>query len=225
MKHRRRRKAQRCGFDARPGFSQVGDILGQFGVAGFLRIGPQNEAAAEVGIESLKTLPQLFALPLRYFLRHTNMVVLRQENQQPAGNTDLTGQSRALGTHRVLEHLHHQRLTLKKLSFDRLNRRQHGRSDQGARCGRSRIVFRMAAVDGGDQVRHVQEGRTVKADIDERRLHARQYAHDLAEIDVSDQAALQRAFHVQFLHRTVFHHGHARFLRRPVDEDVLLHID
>jgi hypothetical protein len=28
---------------------------------------------------------------------------------------------------------------------------------------------------------------------------------------------------VKFLNRPAFHHGHARFLGRPVDEDVLRH--
>jgi hypothetical protein len=54
---------------------------------------------------------------------------------------------------------------------------------------------------------HVQEGRALQADVDEGRLHAGQHARDLAQVDIADQAALQRAFDVQFLHRAVLDHG------------------
>jgi hypothetical protein len=45
----------------------------------------------------------------------------------------------------------------------------------------------------------------------------------LAQIDIADQPALQRPLHVQLLDRTVFHDRDARFLRRPVDQNILLH--
>ena len=63
-------------------------------------------------------------------------------------------------------------------------------------------------------VGHVQEGGALQADVDEGRLHARQHAHDLAEIDVADQAARERALDVQFLHGAVLDDRDARFLRR-----------
>ena len=71
------------------------------------------------------------------------------------------------------------------------------------------------------QVGHVQEGRALQPDVDKGRLHARQHARHLAQIHVADQAALERALDMQLLHRAVLDDGHARFLRRPVDEDVL----
>ena len=73
------------------------------------------------------------------------------------------------------------------------------------------------------QIAHVQEGRALQPDVDEGRLHARQHARHLAKVDVADQATLQRALDVQLLHRAAFDDGHARFLRRPVDENFLLH--
>ena len=71
------------------------------------------------------------------------------------------------------------------------------------------------------QVGHVQEGRALEPDVDEGALHARQHARHLAQVDVADQAALERALEVELLQRAVLDHGHARLLRRPVDEDVL----
>jgi hypothetical protein len=62
------------------------------------------------------------------------------------------------------------------------------------RCGALGLGRRMAV-----QVGHVQEGRALEADVDEGRLHAGQHARHLAEIDVADEPALQRAFDVQFL--------------------------
>ena len=58
---------------------------------------------------------------------------------------------------------------------------------------------------------------------DSDRLHARQYPGHLTEVDVAHQPALQRTFHMQFLHRAVFDYGYTGFLRRPVDQNVFLH--
>ena len=71
----------------------------------------------------------------------------------------------------------------------------------------------MPAVDCGDEIGHMQKGRAVKPNVDKGRLHARQHPNHFAEIDVTDKAALQRALDLQFLHRAVFHHGHALLLR------------
>jgi hypothetical protein len=67
----------------------------------------------------------------------------------------------------------------------------------------------------------VQEGGALQADVDEGRLHARQHARHLAQVDVADQPALERALDVQLLHRAVLDQRHAGLLRRPVDQDVL----
>ena len=72
-------------------------------------------------------------------------------------------------------------------------------------------------------VGHMQEGGALQADVDEGRLHARQHAHDLAEIDVADQPARQRAFDVQFLHGALQDQRDARFLRGDVDQDFFVH--
>src|SRR6218665_2034023 len=49
----------------------------------------------------------------------------------------------------------------------------------------------------------MQKGRAFQPDVDEGGLHARQHARDLAQVDVADQAAFERALDVQFLHRAV----------------------
>jgi hypothetical protein len=87
-----------------------------------------------------------------------------------------------------------------------------------------RCAGRLALQRALPQVGHVQEGRALQADVDEGRLHARQHARHLAQVDVAHQAALQRALDVQLLHGAQLDDGHAGFLRRPVDQDVLLHI-
>ena len=81
------------------------------------------------------------------------------------------------------------------------------------------IAARRAAVDV--DVGDVQERGALEADLDERRLHAGQDASDLADVDVADPAALELALDVQLLHGAALDHGDARFLGRPVDEDVL----
>ena len=112
----------------------------------------------------------------------------------------------------ILDHLHHQRLALEHLLFDR-------HLGLAAAHEPRRLALGLAVPDVG----HVQEGRALQADVDEGRLHAGQHAHHLAEVDVAHQAALERAFDVQLLHGAILDDGDARLLRRPVDQDVLLH--
>ena len=54
------------------------------------------------------------------------MLILREKHQQPACNADLRGQPRTLGANRILDDLHHQRLTFKYLFFNRQDRSRIG---------------------------------------------------------------------------------------------------
>ncbi len=69
----------------------------------------------------------------------------------------------------------------------------------------------------------MQEGGALKADLDERRLHAGQHPRDFPDIDVADEAPVRRALDVQLLGDARLHHADARFLRRAVDQDVFRH--
>ncbi|MNF69067.1 hypothetical protein D3C84_509400 [compost metagenome] len=69
----------------------------------------------------------------------------------------------------------------------------------------------------------MNERGTVQADIDECRLHSRQYPHDFAFIDVADDPALLRTLDVDLLQDTVFDHRHARLHRRDVDQNLFTH--
>jgi hypothetical protein len=111
--------------------------------------------------------------------------------------------SAPLAAHRVLDHLHEDALAFEEQALDRSQR----------------FVARARLADVGD----VQEGGTAEADVDERRLHPRQDAHDASDIDVADEAATGAAFDVQFLHDALVHDGDARFLRREVDQDLFGH--
>ena len=140
------------------------------------------------------------------------MVVLGQKHQHAPGDADLRRQARALGAHRVFDHLHHQGLALKHLALYRNQRLRGARRADGLALGR-----------WVPNVGHMQKRRALEPNVNKRRLHARQHPRHLAQIDVAHQAALKRALHVQLLHRAVLHNGHAGFLGRPVDQNVLLH--
>ena len=208
-----------CGLEAPvrgcvPGLAQVGDVGGQIGVGGILGIGAQDEAAAGIARKRGHALAQLLAQIGRAdLLRDADAVVLRQVDQQPPGDADLGGQPRALGADGVLDHLHGERLAFVDEPLDRQGR--HGTvAALRAVIAALRSAVRM-------QVGHMQKGGALEPDVDEGRLHARQDSRDAPRVDVADQAALQRAFDVQFLHGAVFDDGHARLLRRPIDQDVL----
>jgi hypothetical protein len=228
VQQRHRGHAHRGLADARPGLAQVADVLGQFGVARILAVGAQDEAAGvdrhhAAAVRGRGRLDerqhagaQRLALVRRNLLRHADVVVLRQEHQQPSGNADLRRQARALGADRVLDDLHQQRLAFEHLLLDRHHRAAVAVVALGRRCAGAR-----ARRERRDDVGHVQEGGALQPDVDEGRLHARQHARHLAQVDVADQPALQRALDVKLLHRAVLDQRHAGLLRRPVDQDVL----
>ncbi|OQC01913.1 MAG: hypothetical protein BWX79_02862 [Alphaproteobacteria bacterium ADurb.Bin100] len=201
--------------DPRPGLAQVGHVLGQFSVAGILAVGAQDEAAARLTGQRLQARTQRLPLRGRDLLRDADVVVLRQEHQQAPGDADLGGQPGALGADRVLDHLHQQDLTFEHLPFDRQGARIRPRRTGG-------FALAGTGAKGSHEIGHVQEGGALQPDIDEGRLHAGQHAHNLAEVDVAHQPALQRALDMQLLHRTMLDHGHAGFLRRPIDQNFLL---
>ena len=55
-----------------------------------------------------------------------------------------------------------------------------------------------------DDIRGVQKGCLVHADIDECRLHAGQHPTDLAFVDIAHDAAFGLTFYMHFLQQTVF---------------------
>ncbi len=165
-----------------------------------------NPPAEAFGQELLQLLAQVLALGLVLdALRNADVRILRQEDQQPAGEAHLRRQPRALGADRVLDHLHQQRLALMQDALDRL------------------AVVAVSVLPMLPDVGDVQERGALEADLDERRLHARQHARDAAEVDVADQPARARALHVQLLDHALLEHRHPRFLRRDVDEDFVAH--
>ncbi|MNT04563.1 hypothetical protein D3C72_1391460 [compost metagenome] len=135
------------------------------------------------------------------------MRVLRQVHQRAPGDAHLRGQPRALGADRVLDHLHHQRLAFEQGLLD-------GQLGGGAVA---------VGIPWMPDIGHVQEGGALQADVDKGRLHAGQHAHHLAQVDIADQPARERAFDMQFLDGGLLHDGNARLLGRDVDEDVFSH--
>ena len=214
MQQRAGRRLEAALADRAPGLAQVGDVVGQLGIGRLFGVGAQDEAASAAVFarahQRRHARAQLLAqLGRSNLLRDADVLVLRQEHEQPPRDADLRRQPRALGADRVLDHLHRQRLTFKHEALDR--RRRHR--------ARAMVPTRGAAVHM--HVGHMQERGALEADVDERRLHAGQHAGDASGVDVADQPALQRAFDMELLHRAVLDHGDARFLRSPVDEDVL----
>ncbi len=117
---------------------------------------------------------------------------------------------RAFAAQRVFDDLHHHGLPFKQHVLDGLGRRRF-------------FILLWSWRDGLRHIGHMQKGRALQPNVDKGRLHARQHAHDLAQIDIAHQTALQGAFDVDFLHHALFDDGGAGFLGRPVDQYFLLH--
>ncbi len=228
VQQRHRRHARRRFANARPGLAQIRDVFRQFGIGRVFAVGAQDEAtgarrhdAAAVGRcrsfdQHLHAGTQRVALVRWNLLRHADVIVLRQKDQQASGDADLRREARALGADRVLDDLDEKRLPFEHLLLDR-----HDRTTAAMVPLRHLGACARAGGKRRNDVGHMQERRALQADIDKGRLHAGQHARHLAEVDVADQPALQRAFDVQFLHRAVLHQRHSGLLRGPVDQDVL----
>jgi hypothetical protein len=72
------------------------------------------------------------------------------------------------------------------------------------------IVFFLVLVEIGN----IEEGISVQADIDKRRLHARQNAADSTFINAADEADVGVAFEIHLDQTVVFQHGDLRLVRR-----------
>ncbi len=201
----RREEADRRPGDLAPQLAQVGDVGGELGVGGGFGHRAHDEAARLVlGHQRHQAAAQGLAPGLVLdALGDADVLFLRQVDEQAAGEADLGGQARALGADRVLEHLHHQALALGEDLLDR---------------ARALAVLAVAP-----DVGHVQEGGALEADVDEGRLHAGQHAHDLAEVEVADDAAAGGALDVQLLHHALFDDRDAGLLRGEVDEEFDAH--
>src|SRR5258708_25466425 len=69
----------------------------------------------------------------------------------------------------------------------------------------------------------MQESRALHADVDECRLHPRQYARYAALVNIADQSAAAGALQKYFLQNAVFHDGGAGLVRAGIDEHITAH--
>ena len=129
----------------------------------------QPGAATGLTSQLLHPATQGFALLQRYFLRHADMVILRQKHQHAPRDADLRGQACAFGTNRIFDNLHRQHLPLKHLLFNRY-----------LRLRIADHTWRLAVGLAVPHIGHMQKRGTLKANVNERRLHARQHAGHLA---------------------------------------------
>ena len=108
------------------------------------------------------------------------MRILRQMHEQTTRERNLRRQPRALGSNRVFDDLHDERLPLVQNLFDRL-RRDFGR-----------VLCLAEFPDVGD----VQKRGALQPDFNKRALHAGQHPRHATEINVADEAAMGRALDV-----------------------------
>src|SRR5258708_1616930 len=153
----------------------------------------------------MHSLAQVLALGLVLdALRDADVRILRQVHQEPSRDRHLGGEPRTLAADGILDDLDQQRLAFGEDLLDRLR-------------------FAGGAVARRPDVRDVEERRAREAHLDERRLHAGQYAAHTAEIDVAHEPAARAALDVKLLDGTLLGHRHPRLLRGDVDQDLLIH--
>jgi len=72
-------------------------------------------------------------------------------------------------------------------------------------------------------VGNVQKRGARQTDLDERGLHARQYALHPTHVEIAGQAVTRRALHMHLLRGAVFHQRDAGFLHAAVDQNLEAH--
>jgi hypothetical protein len=100
----------------------------------------------------------------------------------------------------------------------------HQFRDRRRRRGGCRLLaFARFRRRGAQDVRGMQEGGALQADVHERGLHARHHPQHAALVDVADVATPRSAFDVHLLQHAVLDHGHAGLARRDIDEYLFGH--
>ncbi len=120
------------------------------------------------------------------------------KDQIAGRNGDVGGKSGAFGAQGVLDHLHHNLVTLADDLADML----------AAGCS-----LRV------DDIRGVQESGPLEPDTHEGVLHTRQDAADTALVDIPHQPAVVGTLDDDLLHGTVFHHRDPGLRGHHIDKD------
>ncbi|BDD87136.1 hypothetical protein DPPLL_15010 [Desulfofustis limnaeus] len=137
------------------------------------------------------------------------MVCLRNENEVPTGQGDLAGESGPFGTDGVLADLDHDLLAFLQQILNVVPRGGSGiRSDLISDVGQTGgFQVRGAPLEfrwwHGDIV-NVEEAGAFQANIDKGGLHAGQYSHHPAEINIAHEAFLGGALEMEFGEIAVF---------------------
>ena len=150
---------------------------------------PHDQTATETRCQLLDEVAQTIALTVGKALRDTATLAVRHVDQEAACQRHVHRDASALRLHRVLRHLHEQRLATLDEVLDALRT--------------SRTLVESVNADLGD----VEERVLVHAGIDKGCLHARQHGVDLGEIDVAEQGSALVALDVRLDDTVVFDQG------------------
>ena len=130
---------------------------------------------------------------------------MRDVDDEAAGQRDLGGEPRSLGLHRVLDRLDEDVLASLDQVLD--------------------LAGALAPLElGADDLVDVEEAVLLEADLDERRLHARQDVVDDTEVDVAGDRPALRPLEVDLGDLVVLEHGDALLTGVDGDEQLPLRL-
>ena len=189
--HRHRRRALLLALsllalgDVDPAAVQSVDVLGDLLLAHPLG-GGADDGTATVGDDALQDALETLTLSLRQLAGDSLGLSARQVHQVATGEADPVGQSCALVSQRVLDHLDQHLVALLEGGFDA--------------AGPATDVLGTPVDLAG-----VEHGVAPGADVDERGLHAGQDVLHPAEVDVADGGGLGLAGHEVLDEQAVLH--------------------
>ena len=230
MDERRRRAGRGRLLDVRPEPREEADVVADLALGRTLAGRPHDEAVAglALGLDGVAKAVALLAVldpprdPDVVRPGHVHEIATRQG--------DVGGDARALRPDRLLRHLDEQLLAFLETFLDRRELDpSSGRGDVEVVADLGVAVLGLRLVDdAADEVRpgqvgDVEERGLLEPDLDERRLHARQDAHDATLVDVSREAAILPALGLELDERRLLQDGHPRLPRRRVDQNLPRH--
>ena len=168
-----------------------------------------DKTASGIASAFLHDPPQAFPFALFFDLGRDAEIRLIGHKHEIAGwNGEVGGQTRALATKRVFNHLNNNDLTLAQAFVERID---------------TICVALCLKLVGASDVGHMQKSRSLEADVNKRRLHAGQHPSHLAEINITDQTALARPFDQHLREHPVFNVGNPRLLRGHINQEFFGH--
>ena len=235
VQDRRRRRLLEARLDLSPQTREEFDVGGKLALALALGVGSQDEAARRQAHRAQRGAQALALAVVTDAARDADVTGLRHVDEITPRKRDERGDPGALGPEGFLRDLHQNGLVFVDEVFDRrhLAAGHHLAHDVGIGIGVGLVALAFVVGDGqhhagqvgqiGRVVAGVEEGVLLQADVDERRLHARQDVRHDTLVDAPHDRAVPMPLEVQLGEEITLLDSDSGFGETRIDDDPFAH--